>query len=98
MSNDWHTLKAGDKVRLVCVAQADLDQREREVRDGGEMAGWTADTLERILSIDPIVIIASVDEYGAPWFRYELMGPDGSMEYHSLTITENESWERIQDV
>jgi hypothetical protein len=59
------------------------------------MAGWTADTIERILALDPVVVIDHVDEYGAPWFNYELVGPDGRPEHHSLTICENESWELV---
>lgn len=95
MKNDWKLLRAGDKVRLLSVPQADLEQREQELQSGAEMAGWTADTLERILGIDPVVTIDRVDEYGAPWFRYELVAADGTIEYHSLTITDNESWERV---
>lgn len=95
MKNDWRTLKAGDKIRLLCVPEADLEQRKQELQSGAEMAGWTADTLERILSIDPLVTIDKVDEYGAPWFLYELVATDGTIEYHSLTIVDNESWERV---
>jgi hypothetical protein len=93
--NDWRKLKVGDKVRLLCVPEADLKQREHEVASGAEMAGWTADTIERILSIDPVVTIDEVDEYGMPWFSYELTADDGIIEYHSLGITDNDSWEYI---
>ncbi|MBA4105314.1 MAG: hypothetical protein C0485_06115 [Pirellula sp.] len=72
-----------------------MRQRERELQDGAEMAGWTADTLERILSIDPVVTIDHVDEYGMPWFRYELIGAEGVVEHHSLAIYDDESWERV---
>jgi hypothetical protein len=97
MSENWRTLKPGDRIRLLCVPESDLRQRERELQDGAEMAGWTADTLERILSIDPVVTIDHVDEFGMPWFRYELVGDEGRIEYHSLGITEDESWERIDE-
>lgn len=95
MSENWRTLKPGECIRLLCVPESDLRQRERELRDGAEMAGWTADTLERILSLDPVVTIDHVDEYGMPWFAYELVGDDGRIEYHSLGIAEDESWERV---
>lgn len=95
MSENWRTLKPGDRIRLVCVPESDLQQRKRELRDGAEMAGWTADTLERILNLDPVVTIDRVDEYGMPWFEYELVGDDGRTEYHSLGITEDESWQRL---
>jgi hypothetical protein len=95
MIKKWQELRAGDRVRLLLVPESDLRQREEEVRRGAEMAGWTADTLERILAVDPVVTIDHVDEYGAPWFRYELLDSDGRVEHHSLTITDDESWEWV---
>jgi hypothetical protein len=95
MGENWRKLRAGDRVRLLRVPESDLRQRDDEVRRGAEMSGWTADTLERILAIDPVVTIDHVDEFGAPWFRYELVNEDGQVEHHSLTITEDESWERL---
>ena len=59
-------LKVGDRIRLLCVPQRDLEQRERELREGLEYAGWTADTIARILAQDPVVTIAQIDEYGQP--------------------------------
>ena len=61
---DRARLKIGDRVRLPCVPQGDLDQRERELRDGAEGAGWTADTIERIIAEDAVVTISSIDEHG----------------------------------
>jgi hypothetical protein len=95
MCKDWRKLRPGDRVRLLCVPDADLRQREEEVCRGTEMAGWTADTLERILALDPVVTIVHVDKFGVPYFRYELLGADGRMEHHTLAITENESWELV---
>lgn len=97
MGDSWRNLRVGNRVRLLRVPESDLRQRERELRNGAEMAGWTADTLERILALDPIVTIDEVDEYGAPWFHVELAAADGSTEYHALAITEDESWE-LSDV
>jgi hypothetical protein len=36
--NDWRKLKVGDKLRLLCVPEADLKQREDELATGAEMA------------------------------------------------------------
>lgn len=33
------------------------------------MAGWTADTIERIISENPAVKIWQIDEYGYPWYE-----------------------------
>ncbi|WP_428306594.1 hypothetical protein [Lacipirellula sp.] len=95
MTEVWRTLKPGDRIRLLRVPDSDLRQREQELLTGAEMAGWTADTLERIISLDPVVAIDHVDEYGMPWFEYELVGEDGRVDYHSLGISEDESWERV---
>ena len=86
------TLMIGDRIRLLRVPQGDLDQRERELREGKDDAGYTADTIERIIAQDPVVTISSIDEYGLPWFQYQLTSPSGEIEYHSLAIMEDESW------
>lgn len=89
---DRTKLKVGDRVRLLRVPQSDLDQRERELREHAEDAGLTADTLERILSLDPVVTIAEIDDRGLPWFHCELPGPDGEIHHHSIAIMDDESW------
>jgi hypothetical protein len=91
---DRALLRVGDRIRLLAVPAADLRQREREVRAGVENAGWTADTIERILEQDPVVVIAHIDEYGIPWFDYELRRADGKTEFHTLSVIEDESWSR----
>ena len=89
---DRTKLKIGDRIRLLRVPQGDLEQRERELRAGAEDAGWTADTIERIIAQDPVVTISSIDQQGLPWFEYELEAADGEIEYHSIAILEDESW------
>lgn len=92
---DRTTLKIGDKIRLLRVPQSDLAQRERELRDGQEGAGLTADTLEHIIRTNPVVTIDDVDEYGYPWFTRRLKNADGRFELHTLAIMDDESWERV---
>ena len=94
---DHTKLKVGDKIRLLSVPEGDLRQREQEIKDGLEDAGWTADTIERIIRQDPIVIIAWLDEYGLAWFEYDLIREDGSVEEHALAMVDDESWEYVQD-
>jgi hypothetical protein len=89
---DRTRLKIGDRILLLRVPQLDLEQRERELREGAEDAGWTANTIERIIAQDPIVTISSIDGYGRPWFEYELKSASGETEYHSLLIMEDDSW------
>lgn len=89
---DRTKLKIGDRIRLLRVPQGDVEQRERELCEGADDAGWTADTIERIIAHDPVVTISSIDEYGLPWFEYELKSAEGETEYHSLAIMEDESW------
>jgi hypothetical protein len=95
MTESWRTLKPGDRIRLLRVPDSDLRQREQELLSSAEMAGLTADTLERIIALDPIVTINHVDEFGMPWFDYELIGEGNRIDYHSLGISEDESWERV---
>lgn len=89
---DRSKLRVGKRIRLLSVPAADLAQRIRELAESAEMAGWTADTIERIIELDPIVTIDRVDEFGSPWFEVELTDADGTVHYHSLAITEDESW------
>ncbi len=89
---DRTKLKVGDRIRILRVPDADLAQRKRELAAGAEKAGWTADTIERIIELDPIVEINLIDEAGSPWFDVELPDPDGKIQYHSLMIMEDESW------
>lgn len=56
------------------------------------MAGSTAEAIEQIMAIDPVVTIDRIDESGTPWFDFELR-TGGSVEYHSMTVIEDESWE-----
>jgi hypothetical protein len=87
-----HTLKIGDRIRLLTVPAGDVATRQREIAENADMAGWTAGTIERILKQDPTVTISSIDEYGHPWFEYVLIDADGNREEHSLAIMEDESW------
>jgi len=89
---DRAQLKIGDRIRLLRVPQGDLEQRERELREGAEDAGWTADTIERIIAQDPVVVISFIDEHGLPWFEYELKSASGDTEHHALAIMDEESW------
>jgi hypothetical protein len=95
MGERWRELQVGDRVRLLRVPEADLRQRVQDLRDGAGMAGWTAETLERIMALDPVVTIDEVDEYGVPWFHCELTDENGAIEHHGLTITEDDSWEPV---
>lgn len=90
---DRTKLRIGDRIRLLAVPKCDLDQRLREINAGTEDAGWTADTIEQILRQDPVVTISSIDEYGKPWFEYQLRSQDGEVAEHSIAIIEDDSWE-----
>src|SRR5690242_17691741 len=84
---DPRKLKPGDKVRLLAVPDGDLEQRRCEIQKGFPDAGWTANTIEKILAQDPVVTIDRIDEYGFPWFDYSL-NSGGRVEEHSLAISD----------
>jgi hypothetical protein len=92
---DWKSLKVGDRIRLLCVPKADLEQRAEEFRRSAQMAGWTADTIERIIESDPVVIIDHIDEYGCPYHERQLPSANGEIEHHTLSITDEQSWEFV---
>ncbi|HUE71755.1 MAG TPA: hypothetical protein VMP01_12785 [Pirellulaceae bacterium] len=78
------------------MPDADLRQRKNEIDRGAEMAGWTADSIERIIAQAPIVQISQVDEYGCVWYETSILGPDGREEVHSLIVYDDDTWEPIQ--
>jgi len=92
---DPDTLHVGDLIRILRVPNGDLKQRENEVASGAEMAGWTADTIERIIAQSPIVRISQIDEYGCVWYDTTIIGPAGTEEEHSLIIYNDDTWEPI---
>lgn len=89
-------LRVGDRIRLLAAPRADLEQRDREIQSGFPDAGWTADTIERIIAQSPLVTIDRTDEYGMPWFDVELKDERGETEYHSLVIMDENSWEHLE--
>jgi hypothetical protein len=89
---DRTSLRVGDRLRILAVPECDLAQRDHEVSQNAAMAGWTADTIERIIATNPIVTVERIDEYGAPWFAVEF-NELGGTQYHYLTILDDSSWE-----
>jgi hypothetical protein len=92
---DRTKLQIGDRLRVLAVPTADLQQREREIFARSEDAGSTANAIERIIKERPLVEIARVDEYGSAWFDVELRDETGNVEYHSLAIMDDDSWEKL---
>jgi|GEM_PF-1184740 hypothetical protein len=94
---DRNQLQVGDKIRILSVPQADLDQRERELHEDAEMPGWTADTIERINSEYPVVEIEEVemiDDTRLAWYSVEFpTDSEENAEIHWIAIMEDDSWE-----
>ena len=93
---DHKQLRPGDKIRFIKVSDSDLATREREIKAGLPDAGWTADTLERIVGQKLILIIDHIDEYGIPWVHCRLMGVT-KPELHSIAIMDDDTWEYVVD-
>jgi hypothetical protein len=90
---DPKTLRIGDRIRILCVPSNDLRQRERELAERTEMAGWTADSIERIIAQTSVVNISRIDGDGCVWYDASMIGPDGQEE-HSLIVYDDDTWER----
>ena len=91
---DPKTLRIGDRIRILRVPQNDLQQRERELAEKTEIAGWTADSIERIITQTPVVSISRIDEDGCVWYDASIIGPDGQEEEHSLIVYDDDTWDR----
>lgn len=92
--SDKTALKIGDTIRLLNVPKTDEEQRQQELEEGIEDAGWTANTIEQIIAQHPIVEIDTIDEYGSAWFTVTIL-VDGQMEQHSLRVVGDMSWELV---
>ncbi|TWT73475.1 hypothetical protein Pla123a_38110 [Posidoniimonas polymericola] len=92
---DPKSLRIGDRIRILRVPQCDLKQRERELSENTELAGWTADTIERIIEQTPVVSVSRIDEDGSVWYDTSIVGRDGCEEQHSLIVYEDDTWERL---
>jgi hypothetical protein len=92
---DPRSLNIGDRIRILRVPKSDLQERERELAKKTEMAGWTADSIERIIEQSPVVRISRIDEYGCVWYDASIVGPDGTEEEHSLIVYDDDTWERL---
>jgi hypothetical protein len=91
-----NTLRVGDRIRILRVPEGDLRQRENELASGSEMAGWTADSIERIIAQTPIVQIYRIDEDGCVWYEATITGPEGREEEHSLIVYDDDTWEPVE--
>jgi hypothetical protein len=92
---DPKVLRVGDRIRILRVPDADLRQRENEIASNAEMAGWTADTIERVILQTPVVRISRVDEDGCVWYDTTITGPEGREEEHSLILYDDDTWEFV---
>lgn len=95
---DPSLLGIGDRIRILRVPENDLQQRERELAEKTEMAGWTADSIERIIQQTPVVRISRIDEDGCVWYDASITGPDGQQEEHSLIVYDDDTWERCDAI
>ncbi|TWU18559.1 hypothetical protein [Allorhodopirellula heiligendammensis] len=92
---DPKTLQVGDRIQILRVPENDLRQRERELAEKTDMAGWTADSIECIIEQSPVVRVSRIDEYGCVWYDAAVVGPDGVEEEHSLIVYDDDTWERL---
>jgi hypothetical protein len=92
---DHTKLRVGDQIRLLTVPQADLEQREHDIQVGRAEAGWTANTIERIIAQCPVVSIDRIDEDSGPWFDVDIKTETGEVEEHTLAVTDDDSWEYL---
>ena len=95
MPNPPKNLHVGDRIRILSVPDADLKQREDEIARGAEMAGHTADTIDRIIAENPIVEIWQIDEFGYPWYEVSLISYDGEPDVHTLMVYDDGTWEMV---
>ena len=83
---NWKRLRVGDKVRIVSIPTGDQAQYERDKDPFTVRLFW------RLIRKRSVITIFKIDEFGSPWFGYKFRNGRGTMEYHYLSIRDNESW------
>jgi hypothetical protein len=83
----YKALKVGDKIRFVRLPTLDREQYEHTGDD------FTVRVIQKLISEAVVCSIGRIDEYGYPWFDYEMVAEDGETEHHSLAVMDDESWE-----
>ncbi len=97
LPNPPKNLQVGDRIRILCVPDADLKQRAQEVAKSAELAGHTANTIEQVIAKNPIVRIWQIDEFGYPWYEVSFLADDGEPEEHTLMVFDDGTWEKVED-
>ena len=83
---DWRRLRVGDSIRIVAIPVGD----ETQFRETGN--AFTVRVLRRLIRTGSVRTISRIDECGYPWFEYRIRTRAGRTEYHSLLISDDESW------
>ena len=91
---DRNALRVGDRIRLLRVPTPDLEQRARLISEGKAVDDSTANIIERIIESTPVVEIESVHN-DCPWFEVALPHANGIVEYHSIAVIDDDSWECV---
>jgi len=84
----WKQLRAGDRVRLIELPQADLEA----YKSGSKYLQETLDVIQRMIDSGKVLTVEQVDEYGHPWVGISFVNDLGETEEHMLTITDDDSW------
>ncbi len=87
---DWKKLRVGDRIRIIAVPAGDQAQYKETKRT------FTVRVLWRLIAKRTIVTINRIDEYAHPWFDYTFKNHRGRLEYHSLTVCDDDSWRRVR--
>ncbi len=90
---DPKTLSVGDRIRILRVPDGDLRLREEKRARNEESTDCTADAIELIIEQTPIVPITRIDDDGCVWYETQIIGSNGTEEWHSLIIYDDDSWE-----
>jgi len=76
-------LNVGDRVRIVSIPGEGIP--------GYILMPETRRVFKRLIARRRPVRIARIDEYGSPWYDCRFRNRKGRVEYHSLSIMENET-------
>lgn len=91
MSENWRTLKVGDRIRIVRLPSA----ASMSVANGHVLPADTRRFYKRLMALKKRLTISEIDGDGRPWIQCTLRRKGGGLDYHFLAV-DDDSWVRVK--
>ena len=84
----YQKLQPGDRIQFIQIPETDQQQFNQTGDD------FTIRVLQNLIETKAVVMIDYIDEYGYPWFNYQM--EDEEEAGHCLAVMSDDGWRRIE--